>query len=33
MIAGKQNILTHGNARERERAATIPVYAQFAFIA
>jgi acetylornithine/succinyldiaminopimelate/putrescine aminotransferase len=33
MIARNQNTPTHGNARERENAATIPVYAQFPFIA
>lgn len=33
MIVGKQDIPAHANARERENAATIPVYAQFPFIA
>jgi acetylornithine/succinyldiaminopimelate/putrescine aminotransferase len=33
MIADKKNFPAHGNARKRERAATIPVYAQFPFIA
>ncbi|MEQ9561981.1 MAG: aminotransferase class III-fold pyridoxal phosphate-dependent enzyme [Woeseiaceae bacterium] len=33
MIVGKQDIPAHSNARERENAATIPVYAQFPFVA